>query len=351
MAYPGVGRRARSRLAALAWAAGTRLDRRGSHVDWDRADASDVLGCYRLLLGRRPDDRGYRAHLHDVAARRVELGELVGYFVGSVEFRRRMARTFGWSETSRVERELADGSRFFVGADDPAVGTQIRLSGDYEPYVRAAIIGHLQPGSTFVDVGASVGFFSVVAGRHLGSEGKVIAIEPGVQNHPLFLLNVAAANLTNVTLLRVAAGREAGFALYNREGSNGATLRFDLTDAETGVHDVVETRSLDELIAGEDLISVIKVDVEGSEGSALYGAERTLRRHQPTLIFELNGAALEVRSSTTPAELLGYLEHLGYRFEILDPATGPRGTTMAELVELDCRSETSHLDVLAVCHP
>jgi len=167
------------------------------------------------------------------------------------------------------------------------------------------------------DLGANVGFFSLLGARLAGPDGRVVAWEP---------VPAVAAHAREAAL---RSGLDAQVEV--RAGAVGAVAgREELLVAvdESWSHlaargNVAGTRSLsvavttlDEvLVAGAPPPDVVKLDVEGSEADVLRGARRLLAEHRPALVIELHGTAAEV------CELL---DDAGYAAERLDAAGAPR---------------------------
>ena len=86
-------------------------------------------------------------------------------------------------------------------------GAKLRqLAGRHEPGVQSSIAERLRPGSCFIDVGADVGFFSLLAARLAGPGGRVVAIEPVPANADLIKANAMLNRFDNVTIVTAAAG-------------------------------------------------------------------------------------------------------------------------------------------------
>jgi len=317
------------------------------------ASPSDVKYCYRILLGREPDPAGLRHYTDMVTRQPVAMATLFELFIRSPEFRSRLRDTYFWSSDQLELVHLVGGHSLYVSRNgDPDISGAIKKTGEYEPDVTAALQFHLSEGDCFVDVGASIGYFTILAGCAVGERGRVIACEPGPQNQSTLLLNIALNHLTNVEVAPVALSDQRGVVSYSRLGSNGAISSYqaDVDSIVTG--DLVQAKSMDELLANADRVDVIKIDVEGAEGKVLEGARATLGRFHPKLFFEFTPAALELTSAVTGSDLLHRLESFGYGFTVLTGRAGP-----VEDLDQDRAEEVmtkferlggQHIDVLAI---
>ena len=211
------------------------------------------------------------------------------------------------------------------------------LFGTHEPELQHALVELLQPGDVFYDVGSNCGFFTIIAAKLVGEQGRVIAFEPSSEAASEVRQNVAANRFNHVELLEMALGDEDGQAvLYTSEQS--AWGRLESTDhrkplaysRETSVL-VKRLDSLPELPKPD----VIKVDIEGGEIAMLRGAMKTLFEAKPFLLVELHGTNNEV------AEII---EQLGYASVIL--GTGSTDVRSAELFSIVLAGPVSELDRL-----
>jgi FkbM family methyltransferase len=203
-------------------------------------------------------------------------------------------------------------------AADAAVTPGLR-SGQYESHLTAVFERYCTPGMTVVDVGANLGYYSLLAAHLVGPSGKVVALEPNSENCRLLLSSLRLAGVTNVELLPVAADERSGWAYYSTHiGSNGGLV----DDADLLAHPgtVVPTFPLDDLVAGP--VAFLKMDVEGAEGRVVKGAARIIEHDRPIITTELKEEMLRRVSSTTVAEYLGYFEGLGYTPALLEKGSG-----------------------------
>lgn len=197
---------------------------------------------------------------------------------------------------------------------DAAVTPGLR-SGVYEPHLTRVFERYCRPGMTVVDVGANLGYYSLLASTLVGTSGRVVALEPNSENCRLLLSSLRLNRSTNVELLPVAADVATGWAYYSTHvGSNGGLIDSDELLTHPGV--VVPTFRLDDLVS--DRVDFLKMDVEGAEGRVVRGATRLIERDRPVVTTELKDEMLTRVSNMSVREYLGYFESIGYRPILLD---------------------------------
>ncbi len=185
--------------------------------------------------------------------------------------------------------------------------------GLWEPNLSAWMEERLLPGDVFIDVGANIGYFTMLAANRVGPSGRVVAIEamPAIFQH--LAAHVAANSLVNTRLINEAAvgpgePREA-FMYWGDAGNVGSS---GLVRQATQPQSVkVAAGSLRRILTPEELrrARLIKVDVEGVEARTIRGLELERGDFDPRLelIVEMSAGA-----DTDPADLLRYLARLGF---------------------------------------
>ncbi len=224
-----------------------------------------------------------------------------------------------------VQLAQGDAVRCTVGhvelladAADAAVTPGLR-SGEYESHLTAVFERYCTPGMTVVDVGANLGYYSLLASKLVGESGRVIALEPNSENCRLLLSSLRLHGTVNVQLVPVAADTATGWAYYSTHvGSNGGLIDDRDLLAHPGV--VVPTLRLDDIVDGP--VGFLKMDVEGAEGRVVKGATRLIERDRPVITTELKEEMLQRVSGTSVAEYLGYFEGLGYAPSVLERGSG-----------------------------
>ena len=108
---------------------------------------------------------------------------------------------------------------------DISASLPIHHGGQWYPHLTRFYQGHLKPGMTFIDVGANIGFFTILASRLVGPEGRVIAFEPNSENCRLILLSLERNGINNVELYPLGLSDRRGFSYFSTHlGSNGGFL-------------------------------------------------------------------------------------------------------------------------------
>ena len=186
--------------------------------------------------------------------------------------------------------------------------------GTYEPYDSALVRRHLKPGMTVIDIGANIGYYSLMAAAKVGPGGRVISFEPNPELAGRLQETIHENKLANVTLEQAGVSDKPGWAelfLPNEIGNNTATMI-----ANEGGHPVrVPIVTLDEYLEQHqiDRVDFLKIDVEGFEPKVIQGARSAIRAKKIKAIFcEFNGTWLR-QAGTTPKAYYDQLRSLGLR--------------------------------------
>jgi FkbM family methyltransferase len=293
---------------------------------WDEpASLEDVLACYRLLLGREADPGGIDHHNERLKRGGLSVGELVEEFIGSVEFVR--AHGLGRTAVAPPTEAVSAKEGFLVHVDptDYAVGHTISVTGAHEPEVSATVRSLLRRGAVFVDAGANIGWFSLLAAGLVGPLGRVVAVEPNPLNCDLLRRSAEDNGFHNVEVFTVALSDRTGAAALETDGSNGRMVLVDGPPPQpVRASFVVAARTLDSLLedAGLAHVDVVKLDVEGAEPLVLAGAAEMLARDRPALVSEFYPLALDSSPWGSATAYLAQLRQLGYRLSAIGFGNG-----------------------------
>ncbi|MEM5866903.1 MAG: FkbM family methyltransferase [Candidatus Aenigmatarchaeota archaeon] len=180
----------------------------------------------------------------------------------------------------------------------------------HEPNVVKVLKGLLNEESTFVDVGAYIGFYTIFSAK---LKSKVISLEPDPRNYKVLLCNVRLAKINNeVVALNMAASDRTGevpfkLSKYPSESSMTSYLKPESVFCELNV----PTITLDTLLKN---LGLKKVDVEGAGFKVLKGAQKILAEHKPKIIFEVH----KTYEDDNELQAVKFLKNYGYKTRILE---------------------------------
>jgi FkbM family methyltransferase len=197
------------------------------------------------------------------------------------------------------------------------------LEGSYEPGIQNLLCEYLRPGDVLYDVGAHIGFFSIIAARLVGRGGKVFAFEAAPENVTALEQNVRKNELCQIEINPVAVWCKCGKLNFGRPYAGAlAGAVFELgaqgSPPTSNLQIEVPATTLDRFLEKHQPPRLIKIDVEGAEAEVLEGAKRLFEQYRPVLICEVHHqrAAMSVQK---------WLAQTGYELQWLAGAqTFPR---------------------------
>lgn len=216
-----------------------------------------------------------------------------------------------------VSLQIPEG-RVFLDRRDVEVSGALLL-GAHDPFEIEVFRRAIKPGMTVIDIGANIGYYTVIAAGRAGPQGRVIAYEPEEKNFNLLRKNLESNGFFWATPVKEAVSDRAG------------TRTFYMALKHTGIHSLVNNRnfsretevvcdtldhSLEKL--GVKKVDVIKMDIEGFEIMALEGMRKTIGQNDKLVMFlEFYPQAI-VRLGKEPVSYLYALRDLGLSLTVID---------------------------------
>jgi FkbM family methyltransferase len=202
------------------------------------------------------------------------------------------------------------GKGLFLNVGDSAA---TYLLGTCDPQLQDFMQQSLFRGMTFYDVGANVGFYSMIAARLVDKTGNVISFEPLPENLRALEGNATANHFPNIKIFPFALGcrNEEAIFLVSERPTWGKLDGIGEPPDQYSTNIRVKVGRLDSLIAQYDLPNpdLVKIDVEGAEVEVLNGARQLLTRNRPIVIVELHGTNRPIHT---------FFEEIGYFATALD---------------------------------
>lgn len=313
-----------------------------------------VLARVNRLLERMSPGWGLRRRLSflDQIVKRIESQ-------GSESVRRRLIESFEARRRQDVSQPLlaqvrCGKMRFpLLISSREAVGTSplteaLLLRGIWEPVTSRLIGAILKPGDAVLDVGANIGYYSILAGKLVGRQGRVFAFEPDPYTFELLRKNIELNGLTGVVepVCKAVGQQQATAKLFLSPEDSGDHRLFDPGDGRAESVPV-ECVRLDDFLLKEapgliERLRLVKMDIQGYEVAAYRGMQGFLARMNPELITEYEPCTL-ASAGTSAKEYLELLQSYGYRefsFISWDPKQqAPEPAHLQRLLLASCSKE------------
>ena len=195
------------------------------------------------------------------------------------------------------------GMKWIVGSFDHGCWL-----GHYEYKIRQLFERTIREGDVVFDIGANVGFYTLLSSILVGGKGTVYAFEPLPQNLVYLKKHIQLNQIGNVVIIEAAVCETSGESSFTRRG---ATSHISQAGSL-----FVKTVSLDDLFSCGTIPApnCLKIDVEGGELSALLGMTRLIRESRPKIFLELHRG----RDSRIPKKCVDLLMSFGYKLKSLD---------------------------------
>ena len=211
-----------------------------------------------------------------------------------------------------------------VPADEWRMAAYHAFRGPMEPGVTKYFCSMIKPGAVVVDVGANVGIYTLLAARLMQGSGKVYSFEPTPRTYQILKDNVQVNGYLELGLIhlhQLAVTDRTGTAqlsIFN--GDCGHNTLFKDDGASVDIE--VLTTSLDEILAKEERVDLVKIDAEGAEPLILRGMKRIIKRN-PGIRIILEFAPVHLRrAGSSPSAFLDQITSLGFAVRRIDEENG-----------------------------
>ncbi|MGH2707123.1 MAG: FkbM family methyltransferase [Actinomycetota bacterium] len=200
-------------------------------------------------------------------------------------------------------------------AYDRTVLPWMRDHGSWEPDEASILRALLTPGMTFVDIGAHVGYFTLLGARAVAPTGRVFAIEPEPRNYGFLRKNVRLNGIRNVRAIRAAAWSRSGRTVLSVSEENSGDHRA----FQRGLQPAISVRrlALDHVLPTELPLHVVKSDLQGTDHMALRGMEKAIQRSHPVMLVEFWPPGIQ-EFGDDPVEVVRFYWGLGYKIQALE---------------------------------
>ncbi|MGE6786758.1 FkbM family methyltransferase [Ensifer adhaerens] len=203
------------------------------------------------------------------------------------------------------------GQLYFTDADDTVITPHLLIYRQWEPDLSELFTRLITPEMVFVDVGANIGYFTVLVAAKAGTAARVFAYEPNPRLIPIMKKSIDANwSAAPVTLHEAAASDETGSATLFIPTSKGGNA--SMAYAKDGAEVIVPMVTLDETLPADLVVDLMKIDIEGFELFALKGANRTIERN-PSIKIVLEWSLDQTEAAgVDPKEIANFFTERGF---------------------------------------
>jgi FkbM family methyltransferase len=227
---------------------------------------------------------------------------------------------------------------------DPLDSLRLSFHGLYQPAETRFVQRVVAPGWTVVDVGANIGYFTLLFCRAVGPAGRVLAFEPDPDNAAILRENLRLNGYANAQVLELALGDADGSATLFTNPANRGDNRVGIAEPGFGAR-AVRVGRYDDLVGGT--VDLVKLDVQGGELAVLLGLAATLARSpDPLVVLEWWPLGL-TRAGCEPAAVLDRLGAWGFALHRLTDAGDLVPTSRDELLRTTGHGPTDQVDLVA----
>ena len=215
---------------------------------------------------------------------------------------------------------LAPRLKMYIhGDEDQIISARLRKDHCWEAYETQLTLQYLKAGDVYVDVGANIGYYTVVAAERVGALGKVIAYEPNPANYTLLQHNVALNQLPQVQLFPYALYDQDAEGTLFLSGDNFGDHRIYAAEEARDSHAITLVHGAEHLRPLTEKINFLKIDTQGAEFFVLNGLKSLILQNRAHLHMIVEFCPYGIRHSGADAhEVVRLLESLEMPMAIID---------------------------------
>lgn len=226
---------------------------------------------------------------------------------------RKLDRRIGWKILNDGPYKV-QSFLIFIKPNAPMFGELVTGNGFHENLSTSLVQKFLKKGMTFVDVGANIGYFTLIAAKCVGTKGRVFSFEPELENFNLLCKNIKINCFTNVSPENLALSDLDGKSLlYKDPNSKGRhSICVSRDDWEPLACKTVRLDTYFKQKRFREAIDFIKIDAEGAELKVLRGMSNLIDPHTTNLLLEFS-QKLIVESGENVSNFINFLIQIGYK--------------------------------------
>lgn len=226
------------------------------------------------------------------------------------------------------------GRRMFLSPGDAgSVSHELITRGEFEPFETELFAAVMSLNGIVLDIGANIGYYTLLAAAEVGSAGRVLAFEPDAENYAVLAQNVRLNGFSNVDCYQLAVSdRHETLQLYLNETNKGDHRTYAVSGRKSVTVSSVALDSFGNL--SDTVPSVIKMDIQGAEVRAVFGMRGLIEQARELALFTEYWPFGFRESGTDPTSFLTLLAELGFEVLVIEESNSSlRRVLSAEDIE------------------
>jgi|AntAceMinimDraft_17_1070374.scaffolds.fasta_scaffold05541_1 FkbM family methyltransferase len=228
-----------------------------------------------------------------------------------------ISKYHNFDETVKINTDNNIHFQLICNASNGFSQMQLIQTGVYEKNITNIILQNLKENNIFVDIGANIGYYSVLASKILNNKGKIISFEPVKETFNKLIQNIKLNNINEqLTAYNCALGNKTGTENINLHKESGHNSVVRISKLNNIGKEQIKIKKFDQLINFKNKDLFIKIDVEAYEFEVLKGMENTLKNNNCKIIFEFTPTFYKDISDdyiNYSTDILNYLKSADYQ--------------------------------------
>jgi FkbM family methyltransferase len=223
----------------------------------------------------------------------------------------------------------------YLDTQDDVIFKELVTYGVYERQETELVKKLIKPGMAILDIGANIGYYTLIFAKLIGQRGVVYAFEPDPNNCNILALNLKQNNFSNVILIQKAiSNKKEKVKLFIDEVNLGAhSFSENNIQLKKGGFIETETMTLDSFFKNRNRVDFIKIDTQGAEGLVIEGATELKKRNNLKILMEFWPFGLK-NLKTSPERLLETLKDFGFKIRVLDDKENYTGEDVERIMQI-----------------
>lgn len=287
----------------------------------------NISRLYEHYLNREPSKIELDYWISELDTKKISIETLPDIIGNSEEAQREHTRKLiierGFVSDGELISKKFGGHTIYLDPKDLPLVESLSQPELYETTTATLIKKVFKSGMNVINIGANIGFFTLLLAKQVGTKGRVFAFEPSHKTSKILKKNIEENKYENVKIIVQAVSNTTGFSdMWTGKSSTHNYVSSELSK-DTNLHrEKIKTITIDEFFVKDDFrIDFIVMDAEGSEKSILEGARKTIMKNKDLeIITEYNPHTLTL-AGTSGQEFFKLIEELGFFIYLIDEKT------------------------------